>query len=98
MKRGSASQCRPESPGWLPRDNGTERQGRKFMKLSLIVAIVLAATSLGSTRATSTEWGWCVRKELVCSRRVSGGQCMARTKRVRWISCPALSGLQSRRA
>jgi hypothetical protein len=66
------------------------------MRLPLALAVLVAAT-IGSGRVhggatpTATPWGWCVRIDLVCTRRVSDGRCMARAKRVKWITCPALS-------
>ena len=66
------------------------------MKLPLALAILVAAT-IGSGRVhggatpAARPSGWCVRTDLVCTRRVSDGRCLARAKRVRWITCPALS-------
>lgn len=66
------------------------------MKLPLAMAALVAA-SIGSGQAyggaapSATPWGWCVRIDLVCTRRVSNRRCMARAKRVRWISCPVWS-------
>ena len=66
------------------------------MKLPLAAATLVAASigpgqAYGGAAPSATPWGCCVRMDLVCTRRVSDGRCMARAKRVRWITCPALS-------